>query len=220
VFPGTPMLSVITDFGCSKSCPYCIYRQMMLPVLPAPKDYYERLELAVRNFPGEVFSISGGGDPLNGFESNTTFWNQILQLCQTYNRKIDIHTAYLREVVERLQVLREVLHKIVVHCFPETWEEDKLQVLHLQSQFSQLRINFVIEPQLDEIALDVERFCSEHQVPFSYRQMVGSDLQAADVALFYTDVASRSRWGRYVKQDDYNVYFTPQGELKLRFMEI
>lgn len=216
------MLSIITDFGCGKDCPYCIYRHMMPSKIGAPDDYYERLELAIRNVPGDVFSISGGGDPLFNFGENDKFWSHIYRFCHTYDKRIDIHTAYLQAMNNYYPLLAKVLHKIVIHCFPDTWEEDKYnltRLLNVQPSV-QLRINFVIDYQLDTIASDVEAFCHEHKIPFSYRQMVGSDLQAVTVSSFYTEVASRTQYGRYVEQDDYNIYFTPQGELKLKFMEI
>lgn len=195
---------------------------MMPSNVGAPEDYYERLELAIRNTPGDVFSISGGGDPLHNFGRNIKFWSHVFHFCQIYNKRIDIHTAYLRTIHALYPVLADIIRKIVIHCFPETWEQDKLTLLQLLDTQSpaRLRINFVIEHQLDAIVLDIEAFCDTYKLPFSYRQMVGSDLQPVTTSSFYTDVASRTQYGRYVEQDDYNIYFTPQGELKLKFMEI
>ena len=83
-----------------------------------------------------------------------------------------------------------------------------------------MRINFVIDHQLGTVATDVEEFCGLHKIPFSYRQLVGANLQPVDDDEFFTSVRSRSPLGRYIEQDDYNVYLSPQGELKLRYMEI
>lgn len=193
---------------------------MMPSKLGPPEDYYERLELAIRNFPGDVFSISGGGDPLHNFEENIAFWSTIAQLCQIYNKQIDIHSAYLQKMIEVFSYFRSILRKPVIHCFPETWDDSKEGILQLQKLSPRLRINFVIDHQLDTIALDVEDFCNTHAISFSYRQLIGSNLYPVTDSLFYTEVETRTQYGRYIKQDDYNVYFSPQGDLKLKYMEI
>lgn len=213
------MLSVITDFGCNKGCPYCIYKRMTPSTAEPPEDYYERLELAVRNVPGNAFSISGGGDPLHNFEDNHRFWSEVTQLCQKYNKRIDIHTAYLQEMIYALSDLSFIVRKAVIHCFPTSWEDDKSLLLALK-ECVPIRINFVIDHSLDTVATDIEEFCNRHTIPFSYRQLVEADLHAVCDETFYRTVGKRTQYGRYIEQDDYNIYFSPQGELKLKYMEI
>lgn len=213
------MLSIITDFGCSKSCPYCIHRQQLraTPAHHTP-EYLDSLELVIRNTGGEVFSISGGGDPLHNFESHYSFWHTIQLMCSITNKRIDIHTAYLNEMIHRFSFFESFLRKIALHCFPETWDQDKENVRTLHALSPQSRVNFVTDYTLQERAPDIEAFCHQNQIPFSYREIVDPEV-TVDTA-FFESVHDRTPFGHYIHQADYNVYFTPAGELKLRYTEV
>ena len=87
-------LSIITNFGCHYTCPYCIVKENNLRV---PKTTIEGLDnvgrLAKENNCNWI-SISGGGDPLHNYNQNKDWYEQLFFLNQG-KYKLELHTSYL-----------------------------------------------------------------------------------------------------------------------------
>ena len=63
-------LSIITNFGCHYTCPYCITKQSGLQIPKTTIDGLAGLDDAIDNCKIDIVSISGGGDPLYKYEDN------------------------------------------------------------------------------------------------------------------------------------------------------
>ena len=85
-------ISVITNFGCHYSCPYCIVKNNNLQI---PRSTIEGLnflkEETERNQCNWV-SLSGGGDPLWNFEGNAEWYKKFFDITSG-KVKIELHTS-------------------------------------------------------------------------------------------------------------------------------
>ena len=99
--------SIITNFGCTKKCSYCVWRNKPHPL----KDLrttnentdWDRLLWYASDY--DKISVSGGGDPLNEFDENKEWWNHLIE---NYRGKIDVHTALVLPVIA-------FMDKVVIH---------------------------------------------------------------------------------------------------------
>lgn len=57
-------ISVITNFGCHYSCPYCIVRNNNLQIPKSTVEGLDFLENEIKRNQCDWVSLSGGGDPL------------------------------------------------------------------------------------------------------------------------------------------------------------
>lgn len=58
-------LSIITNFGCHYSCPYCIVKNNGIDVPETTVEGLTNLKQMIISHGCNIVSISGGGDPLH-----------------------------------------------------------------------------------------------------------------------------------------------------------
>lgn len=66
-------LSVITNFGCHYTCPYCIVKNNHLNIPKTTLTGLDCLANAIENNQCNCVSFSGGGDPLFNLEGTYRF---------------------------------------------------------------------------------------------------------------------------------------------------
>lgn len=223
-------ISLITDFGCLSSCPYCIWRNH--------KKYRHNPENQIKTFLGLIssgnrtlrkFSLSGGGDPLNLHPDRKGFYDAIHKICKKHGLVYDIHTSYsvekILEFFEMFPEAAEHLHRIVFHA-----SRERIPFVSSLSRFKELlgrtrlRIVYVVSEELDlpylrEIEESLSRDFPE-DVQLSYRELVGERFRASEeVQSFCETVSERRKTGKYINQKDYNVYIMPDGTTTETFLE-
>lgn len=224
-------LSIITNFGCPVGCEYCIWKNHSLASVTGAdiRALPSMLENEFHNI--EKFSISGGGDPLFCFDANIKFWDEVTDIAKFYQKKIDIHTT-MPEIIttsEQYSGMDErfdnVLNRLVIHI-PTTgpnavtsfYDYFKQRKSVINSKYK-LRFNIVITSKISEKKLDIfERYIKDlnKDIQIGYRELVGhDDLKPWQNLTNYAQEIEYGRYnlGRYVKQDDYNAYLWPNGNV-------
>lgn len=57
-------LSIITNFGCHYTCPYCVVKNNHLDILQTTLEGLDNLSKSIQESKANIISLSGGGDPL------------------------------------------------------------------------------------------------------------------------------------------------------------
>lgn len=85
-------MSVITNFGCHYSCPYCIVKNNNLQIPKSTIDGLNSLEEEIKKNQCNWVSISGGGDPLWNLENNIEWYKKFFDI--TLGKvKTELHTS-------------------------------------------------------------------------------------------------------------------------------
>ena len=73
-------LSIITNFGCHYSCPYCIVKNNYIDVPETTVGGLDKLVENIRKYKCNWVSISGGGDPLYEFDKNAYWYYRLFHV--------------------------------------------------------------------------------------------------------------------------------------------
>jgi hypothetical protein len=197
------MLSIITVFGCRFNCPYCIWKQEGRAYDPYFYDRARWLSSFYQNV-NETFSISGGGDPLEDFNLHERFWGRIEAICESRKIQYDIHTSFHMMSKVHFKNIR----KLVVHVRNQDF----------QAIFAD-RVVMVVNKELTIEGMKL----FEHNHPYvelSYREVVGDEFKPSDNVLAFAQSIQERRYnGRFIRQDDYNHYLFPDGDIRTVFRE-
>ena len=82
-------LSIISNFGCHYSCPYCIVKNNNLRIPKSTISGLDRLQTEIENNHCNWVSISGGGDPLWEYSRHMDI------IRKTGNIKTELHTSMI-----------------------------------------------------------------------------------------------------------------------------
>ena len=86
-------MSVITNFGCHYSCPYCIVKNNNLQIPKSTVDGLNSLEKEIKKNQCNWISISGGGDPLWNYEEHEDWYNRFFTIAANLDMKTEMHTS-------------------------------------------------------------------------------------------------------------------------------
>lgn len=85
-------MSVITNFGCHYSCPYCIVKNNNLQIPKSTIEGLDSLDDEIKKNQCNWVSISGGGDPLWNLENNIEWYKKFFDI--TLGKvKTELHTS-------------------------------------------------------------------------------------------------------------------------------
>lgn len=201
------MLSILTNFGCHWSCPYCVYREnkINIPLTTRENFDFKALEEEMKNMDGDEISISGGGDPLYNWKNNMWFYNEIQSLAGTYNKKIELHTSYIDYNFDYSDFDRVVFHlqsptqiRLIDMGRHRLWLSSNVRVVFvIQEHYSKGIINNIIkEVENNEDVTEL----------VSFRQLIKIDGAIAEIEHEYLK-SKHLKDLYYIKQADYNEYF-------------
>ena len=205
-------LSIITNFGCHFSCPYCIVKNNNIDVPKTTIASLLSLEDAVKQTKANIISLSGGGDPLHNYESNKTYYQWLFALCGEMKIPLELHTSYLYK-----------------NDFPY-WKFSRVVYhLHNPSDISRVfkrngekvRVVFVVTEdftpdKIMEITALVRKNLSIDEL--SFRQMIDGNYQPTNYCQEFLRKGHKKYW-YYIEQNDYNTYFV-EGKLYTKFSDI
>lgn len=225
--------SIITDFGCKNTCKYCIWKHNKIRNNRYPL-FLNSIENFIKSIPDNIpkFSISGGGDPLNNFEKNKEFWNLIYKCCIKYNKKLDIHTSYIDYDLFNHSFFKNILNKLIFHgnvqldlnkIFLYKQSYKLIDILDFNKLYD-LRIVYVLDNTINnfESITRFEKFAYNNDIQIAYRELVNltndNNLNiSSDINEYCLNINERYNKGRYVNQNDYNLYLMPDGKVYDKF---
>lgn len=224
--------SIITNFGCDRSCEYCIWKMNPRNDMTGASinDLFSILNRKEYRDLTKI-SISGGGDPLFNFAENRySFWDNLLHVMKSLRKKIDIHT-HMPEVLASFDsvstVFQGMVNRLVVHVDPESAVGTMEDILSNRKVYdSKLRFGVVITKELTinrmkemEESIRISEYMKE-PVQLAYRELHGCpDLAPQeDVLDFAKGVGDRCESGVFIPNGCYSDYLFPDGEIYKTFL--
>jgi len=208
-------LSIITNFGCDTGCEYCIWKLHKLNSILTKfnsTDWNSLYRYLKQNSTKKI-SISGGGDPFYKYNDNRDWYWILFKICKKLNIKIDVHTSKI--ILNN--VFLSKFNKIVLHLNPEDF------LIHVNDLLlipNKKRLVFVINNDLTiDFVNFVNKFCKTNKIQLSFRELYGFDIseEAKRVQNYIIENESKSFY-KFIKQDDYNIYFMPNNEFVEKFI--
>lgn len=193
-------LSIITNFGCHYTCPYCIVKNNDLHIPKTTVQGLENVLSAYEEHGCNIISLSGGGDPLWQWWNHPE-WFELLFYYFPWIR-IELHTSLLDMETPFLHRF----YRIVYHC------HDAIDILAIKRSHpkQKIRVVFVVTPDYTEQRIDkiykLFKDSPEKIDELSFRQMVDDHYQATDTCQEYLLKYHKDRWW-YIEQNDYNLYY-------------
>ena len=192
-------LSVITNFGCHYSCPYCIVKNNNLHIPKSTIEGLDKLEEEIKKNNCNWVSISGGGDPLWELEKHYDWYKRFFDI--TLKKvKIELHTSMIN-----------------VEYSPYGYFDRVVYHLHNYEQLKSIertgnaivRVVFVVtENFTKELINKIHTFCNKSKEidELSFRQVVDDHYQETDYCREYLREGHQKSWW-YIEQCDYNLYY-------------
>lgn len=202
-------LSIITNFGCHYTCPYCIVKNNNIDI---PKTTVAGLDKLVENidkFDCNWVSISGGGDPLHNFNANRCWWEELFRIVPG-DIRLELHTSYIG--LDWWGMVN--FDRIVYHCRSI---KDLYRVSRCRLNQT-IRVVFVVTEDftpkmIDDIATVVKHH--PHIDELSFRQMVDGNYNTTHYCEDYLKAGHQKDWW-YIEQNDYNIYYV-ENEVSFKY---
>jgi organic radical activating enzyme len=204
-------LSIITNFGCHFSCPYCIVKNNNIDVPETTLGSLLYLEDAIKKTKANIISISGGGDPLHNYNQHTDYYRILFDISDRLQIPLEMHTSYTGLYFSQYRYKRIVYH---LH--------DVNQINRIEKGRKELiRVVFVVTAdftpeKIMEIYAAVIRNSDIDEL--SFRQMVDGNYQTTDYCQEFLRKGHK-KWWYYIEQNDYNDYFV-EGKIYKKFSDI
>lgn len=206
-------LSVITNFGCHYSCPYCVVKNCGIDIPKTTVEGLQRLEEAVREWRCNWVSVSGGGDPFYKLEEHIDWWNEFFDITEDLGVKTELHTSYLSDSFDMDASPFNAFNRVVYHCRNIS---NLFKIKRFGNQI--VRVVYVVtETATPEKINDIStivKYCPEID-ELSFRQMIDKDYKTTHYCEDYLKAGHKKDWW-YIEQADYNIYYA-ENEVKHRY---
>lgn len=205
-------LSIITNFGCHYTCPYCIVKNNDLHIPQTTiQSLDHRFVNALMDNKINIVSVSGGGDPLHNYPNHVGYYKLLMDVLNIAGVPLEMHTSYTytmfpvercKRVVYHLRGIRQLYavkrygNEIVRVVFVVTAEMSKADVL---------LINRIVKESADIDEL-------------SFRQMVDGEYQTTHYLEEFLRGGHKNDW-YYIEQNDYNLYYV-EGKVYTEYSKI
>lgn len=192
-------LSIITNFGCHYSCPYCIVKNNNIKVPKTTVKGLNSLKQTLIGYGCNIVSVSGGGDPLHEYEKHTDWYEKLFDILEGMGIPLEMHTSYVKNNFPMNMCKRVVYHL-----------NNKNQLSEVVRKNNEIvRVVYVVtEDMIMQDILDIADFVKRSiQIDeLSFRQMVDSDYKSS-YHLYNELKAGHKRDWWYIEQCDYNLYY-------------
>ena len=191
-------LSIITNFGCHYSCPYCIVKNNNLNIPKTTLKGLDRLQEEIRSNECNWVSLSGGGDPLHNYIYNQDWYETFFSLIPL-GVKLELHTSYIG-----IEAPYHCFDRVVynVHSF-----EQLKRIRRYKNEI--IRVVFVVTEDFTEDLINrIAVYCHNSEIidELSFRQMVDDNYKETDYCKEYLKNWHKKLWW-YIEQCDYNIYY-------------
>lgn len=192
-------LSIITNFGCHYSCPYCIVVNNNIEVPETTIKGLSNLKQTLIGHGCNIVSISGGGDPLHNYKEHKDWYEKLSLILESMGIPMEIHTSYVNNDFPTNECKRVVYH---LH--------DSRQLRQIKRKGNEIvRVVFVVTENMTEEDLHIisDYVKADASIDeLSFRQQVEKDYQT----MYYLHnvlLAGHKKDWYYIQQHDYNLYY-------------
>ena len=195
-------MSVITNFGCHYTCPYCIVKNNNLNIPKTTIEGLDSLQHEILKNECNWVSISGGGDPLWNYDEHVDWYVKLF--ANTVGCKRELHTSLLGVPGRNLSP-HWLFDRVVYHVH----SLEQLYYIKSLNKDQIVRVVFVVTENFTEDMIDrITTFCanSEDIDELSFRQMVDNHYEKTYYCHDYLKAGHGKLWW-YIEQDDYNLYY-------------
>ena len=196
------ILSIITNFGCHYTCPYCVVKCNGLDIPKTTIWGLESLQYCV--YDQDRISLSGGGDPLFEYDKHKDWYEKLYEIQDKKNLRLDMHTSYTTLPADfDIKRYRKIVYHIRYNNYRKTLESLKRQGTE------KVRVVFVVTDDFEESDLFwISDFVdnSPEIDELSFRQMIDSDYRPTYHLYNVLKIFHKDKWF-YIEQDDYNTYY-------------
>lgn len=196
------MLSIITNFGCHYSCPYCIVKNTGIRI---SETTTESLDYLLDMYNKEKYigiSVSGGVDPMHEYKKHTDYYDRLFSICSENHIPLELHTSYIRNGLPYSQFELVAFH---LNKIDDIWKADSLECGNAIK-----RIVFVVDETFTEMKIDeiYDEFMKCWNISqLSFRQMIHPDYRTSYICDEYLKEGHEAGKWYYIQQGDYNTYF-------------
>lgn len=206
-------LSIITNFGCHYTCPYCIVKENNLHIPVTTLNGLDNLTESLKKNNCNIISISGGGDPLHNYEQHIDWYRKLFKICRNYYVyredegtrdvpiPIEMHTSYMTDesTFPFYDCKRVVYHANTYSQLSQIHRTGReiVRVVYVVTD------DFTIKDIMD-IAAHVQSRTDIDEL--SFRQLVDSNYQEQHHLEEYLRLGHKKLW-HYIEQNDYNLYY-------------
>lgn len=196
------MLSIITNFGCHFTCPYCIVKNTGIHI---PETTTESLDFLLETYEKGRYSgisVSGGGDPMHEYEKHTDYYDKLFSICSENHIPLELHTSYLRDGLPYSEF------ELVAFHLSKIQNIAKVDSIDCGNAFK--RIVFVVDETFTKMKIDeiYDEFIKSWNISqLSFRQMIRPDYSIAYICDEYLKKGHGAGKWYYIQQGDYNTYF-------------
>ena len=191
-------LSIITNFGCHYTCPYCIVKENNLDIPVTTIDGLNNIQNAIKETGANIISLSGGGDPLFHFSEHKDWYKKLYELTTL---PLEMHTSY---VVPPLDFPFRRYKRIVYHIR----DFNDLNMIRKHGN-EIIRVVFVVTKDFTKnYVRKISDFVKKSDVidELSFRQMIDTNYNTTMYLHKYLKNGHKKDW-YYIEQNDYNVYY-------------
>ena len=207
-------LSILTNFGCHFSCPYCVVKNCGIDIPKTTVEGLQGLEKAIVENGFKWISISGGGDPYYNLAEHIDWWNRLFEILDNFEDvNLELHTSYLPTSFDEDSMAFYPFKRVVYHCRNI---EDLFKIKRYAGQI--VRVVYVVtetatEEKIDAIATIVKYHPEIDEL--SFRQMVDSNFETTHHCEWHLRAGHGEKWF-YIQQGDYNLYYA-ENEVKTKY---
>lgn len=209
--PPNRYLSIITNFGCHYTCPYCIVKENNLHIPRTTIEGLAKLKDAIIEHNCNWVSISGGGDPLHNIADNVKWYQAMLKSLPNQLIKLELHTSYFD--VHKVVFENEIFDRIVYHL------RNVEDIAKVQRHAQYMRVVFVVTEDFDLTKLiDIHKAVRDNPNidELSFRQMVDNNYEATHYCEMWLKLGHKLGFWHYIEQNDYNLYYC-ENEVSTRY---
>lgn len=192
-------LSIITNFGCHYTCPYCIVKNNQIDIPETTIKGLNNLRQAIIGYGCNIVSVSGGGDPLHNYDSHIDWYEKLFGILEEMDIPLEMHTSYINSNFSPARCKRIVYH------------------LHNKEQLSQIkrfgneiiRAVFVVTDDMTNKDIhDIAELVKKSTIidELSFRQRVDKNYKVSFHLHNELKVGHKKDWW-YIEQNDYNLYY-------------
>ena len=194
-------ISIITNFGCHYTCPYCIVKNNNLHIPESTIEGLDNLEEEIRKNNCNWVSISGGGDPLWDFEHSLDYYRKLFKITAKTHVNVEMHTSF----PHMHRIISQNFDRVVYHLH----DFKQLELIKRNHDEEIVRVVFVVTENFTEDLINrIAVYChnSDEIDELSFRQMVDDHYQETDYCKDYLKAGHQKLWW-YIEQCDYNLYY-------------
>lgn len=206
-------LSILTNFGCHFTCPYCVVKRNEINVPKTTIAGLDNLKDEILKSGAEILMVSGGGDPLYEYELHVDWYKHLFSiLSEMGGIPMELHTSYVQSNFPYEKCLRVAYH------IRNILDLEKVK----RHGNEVVRVVFVATKELSaEDIVWITRFVENSDCidELSFRQMIGSNFETCYFNNELLRYGHEKGLWYYIEQCDYHPYYA-EGNIYKEFSNI